>query len=38
MERMGTFAVVNRCEVYADFGKDGHHRFVSLNELGQRII
>ena len=29
---------VNRCEVYADFGKDGHHRFVSLNELGQRII
>ena len=29
---------VNRCEVYADLGKAGKHRFVSLNELGQRIV
>lgn len=28
---------VNRCEVYADLGKNGKHRFVSLNELGTTI-
>lgn len=28
---------VNRCEVYADLGKNEKHRFVSLNDLGQRI-
>ena len=28
---------VNRCEVYADLGKNGKHRFVPLNELGEVI-
>ena len=28
---------VNRCEVYADPGKNGKQRFVSLNELGTVI-
>ena len=28
---------VNRCEVYTDIGKNGKHRFVSLNELGTPI-
>lgn len=28
---------VNRCEVYADLGTDGLHKFVSLNELGEVI-
>lgn len=28
---------VNRCEVYADLGKGGKHKFVSLNDLGECI-
>lgn len=28
---------VNRCEVYADLGKNGKHKFVSLNDLGKVI-
>lgn len=28
---------VNRCEIYADLGKDGGHKFVSLNALGEVI-
>ena len=28
---------VNRCEVYADMGKNGKHNFVSLNDLGEVI-
>lgn len=28
---------VNRCEVYADMGKNGKHKFVSLNDLGEVI-
>lgn len=29
---------VNRCEVYADLGKNGKHKFVSLNDLGERVL
>lgn len=35
---MPPFALeVNRCEVYADLGKNGKHKFVSLNDLGKVI-
>lgn len=35
---MPEFALeVNRCEVYADQGKNGKHKFVSLNDLGKAI-
>ena len=28
---------VNREEVYADLGKEGKHRFISLNDLGEPV-
>lgn len=28
---------INRCEIYADLGEAGSHRFVSLNDLGKPV-